>query len=162
MALIKDRQVATDDPWILVDDGDHVPSTGDVIVGLHRFLADESELRARAGRFGVRIDPTDELDELATRLDGVALVAIHFPKFADGRGYTKARLLRERYGFEGEMRAVGDVLADQLYYMQRCGIDTFDLKQGKNPELAIACLSDLSVRYQGAVDEREPLYRRGR
>jgi len=162
MVLIKDRQVATDDPWTLIDDGEHVPSSGDVIVGLHRFLADESELRARKDRFGVRVDPTDELDQLATRLEGVSIIAIHFPKFADGRGYTKARLLRERHGFEGEMRAVGDVLADQLYYMQRCGIDTFALKDGKNPELAIACLSDLSVRYQGAVDEPKPLYRRDR
>ena len=125
-----------------------------------RFLDVANALPSREGRLGVRIDPTDEIAGLVAHLDKLALVAIHFPKFADGRGYSKARLIRERHGFEGEIRAIGDVLADQLFYMGRCGMDAFELKDGKAPEKSLACLDDLKVRYQGASDEPLPLYRR--
>lgn len=162
MVLVKNRKVVEGDPWTLALDDQPVPAEGDVIVGLGRYLKDPDEWRQRSGRLGVRIDPTDEALSLAGKLEGVALIAIHFPKFSDGRGYTKARQVRERLGFEGEVRAVGDVLPDQLYYMQRCGIDAFALKEGKKAEHAIACLEDLTVAYQGASDDPRPLYRRGR
>ena len=160
MALIKNGQIVDGDGWQLIADGAPVPESGDVIVGLARLAANEAQLSARKGRLGVRVDPEDEPGEAAKVLAKVALVAIHFPKFCDGRGYTKARLLRERYGFKGELRAVGEVLADQLQFMSRCGIDSFDLAPGKDIAAALHALRDFSVTYQAATDDPQPLYRR--
>ena len=160
MALIKDRKVVTDDSWQLIADDAEVPASGDVIVGLARFVADKGGLLAREGKLGVRVDPTDDVQALKEDVGKLGLIAVNFPKFADGRGYSNARVLPERIGYEGELRAIGDVLADQLYYMQRCGMDSFALKDGKDAAKAIACLDDLTVTYQGAADDARPLYRR--
>ena len=89
------------------------------------------------------------------------LVAINFPKFGDGRGYSKARLLRERHGYKGELRAVGEVLGDQLFYMHRCGFDAFELVDGKDVDGRPALPRTISrVTYQAATDDPRPLYRR--
>jgi uncharacterized protein (DUF934 family) len=160
MALIRKRKVVENDSWTLVSDDSEVPPSGDVIVGLARFSEDRAKLLARGDKLGVRIDPTDDVSPLAEHLDALGIVAVNFPKFADGRGYSKARMLRDRHGYKGELRAVGDVLPDQLYLMQRCGIDAFALKDGKDTEKAIACLDHLTVAYQGASDDERPLYRR--
>ena len=95
-------------------------------------------------------------------LDEVTLLAVEFPKFTDGRGYSIARILRDRYGYTGELRAVGDVLHDQLLFMARCGFDAFELKAGKDIDGALAAFDAFSVYYQGAADEPEPLWRRAR
>lgn len=158
MALIdRNGEVRTDTFQLIADDA-AVPASGDVIVGLARLLA--GDVAGRSGQLGVRVDPEDDLAKLVPELGKLAVVAIHFPKFGDGRGYTHARLLRERHGFRGELRAVGEVLADQLFYMRRCGFDTFALVEGKDVNAAIAALSDFSVTYQAAADEARPLYRR--
>jgi len=148
------------DSWTHIPDDVELPTRGDIIIGLQRFLDAAIALSDREGRLGVRIEPDADIAALLPQLDKLALIAIHFPKFADGRGYSKARLLRQRHGFEGELRAVGDVLADQLFYMQRCGMDAFELKEGKDPARALACLDDLKMTYQGAADDPRPLYRR--
>jgi uncharacterized protein (DUF934 family) len=88
------------------------------------------------------------------------MVAVHFPKFNDGRGYSSARLLRERLGFAGELRAVGDVLRDQLFLLARCGFDSFALRADQDPASALSAFKDFSVRYQAATDEVLPLFRR--
>jgi uncharacterized protein (DUF934 family) len=160
MALIKHGRIVDADGWISVADGAPVPETGDVIVGLARLLTDAAALSTRKGLLGVRVDPEDEVTEAAKVLPKVALVAVNFPKFGDGRGYSKARLLRERYAFKGELRAVGEVLADQLQYMLRCGIDAFELAPGKDISAALRALHDFSVTYQAASDDPRPLYRR--
>jgi len=97
---------------------------------------------------------------LQNNLDQFALIAINFPKFADGRGYTIAQQLRVRFGYRGELRAIGDVLRDQLFFMQRVGFDAFAVRADKDVESAINSLSDFSVRYQASVDEAQPLFRR--
>jgi uncharacterized protein (DUF934 family) len=131
-----------------------------VIVGLAAWTAWQSTpAPERAGRIGVLLD-SDELPEQIPALEQVPLVAINFPKFADGRGYSSARLLRERHGYKGEVRAVGDVLRDQLFYMARCGIDSFALKAGKDIEGALAAFDDFSIAYQAAADDPRPLFRR--
>lgn len=160
MALIKQGKVVEGDAWQLIADDAPLPASGDLIVGLARLRASAQQLSAHKGRLGVRVDPEDEPSEVAELLPEVSLVAIHFPKFADGRGYSKARLLRERYGFKGELRAVGEVLADQLQYMSRCGIDAFQLAPGKDVAAALHALHDFSVTYQAATDDPRPLYRR--
>ena len=109
---------------------------------------------------GVWLQSVENIESLAGDLDRIAVIAIDFPKFTDGRGYSAARLLRERYGYQGEIRAIGDVLRDQLFFMKRCGFNAFAVKNGKDIEDALAGLRDFSETYQGAVDQPQPLFRR--
>ncbi len=158
MRVIKDKRVIEDD-WRLLEEGATIPDSGDVIVSVDRWNQERELLARRSGKTGVVLhsdgDPAD-----ITHRDELPLIAIDFPKFADGRGYSHARLLRERYGYQGELRAVGNVLRDQLFYMLRCGIDSFALQQGKDIEGALEAFDEFSVTYQAAVDEKRPLYRR--
>jgi uncharacterized protein (DUF934 family) len=158
MALIKDKRVVDNDPWIAVADDQPIPATGDVLISWQRFDRCDIEPETRDGRVGLRIAPEDDLLQVITHLPKVSLVAIDFPKFGDGRGYTKARLLRERYQYKGELRAVGEVLADQLFYMLRCGFDSFQLAAGKDTQAALRAFETFSVKYPAATDEPRPLY----
>jgi uncharacterized protein (DUF934 family) len=97
---------------------------------------------------GVRLEPDDDFEVLLPNLDSLTLIAVNFPVFTDGRGYSVARLLRGRYGYRGELRAVGDVLRDQLYFMRRCGFDAFALRADQDVELALRAFEDYSVSYQ--------------
>jgi uncharacterized protein (DUF934 family) len=94
----------------------------------------------------IRLEPAD--DPAALSLEGVSRVEVNFPKFADGRGYSTARLLRERFGYRGELRAVGHITRDLLYYLERCGFDAFELREGENPREALAGFEDFSHSYQ--------------
>ena len=111
-------------------------------------------------RVGVRLEPADDPAEIASDLDRLQLVAINFPKFADGRGYSSAVLLRTRHGYRGELRAIGDVGRDQLFYLKRSGFDAFALAPHRDPHAAAASLGDFSLRYQGSVDDPLPLFRK--
>ncbi|GLK77767.1 oxidoreductase [Methylopila jiangsuensis] len=112
------------DEWALAGEGEAV-SEGPALLPLARFLAEREALAARNAPLGVLVEPNEAIEELAPHLDRVALVALNFPKYADGRAMSSARLLRERYGYRGEVRAVGDVLIDQMPLMRRCGFDAF-------------------------------------
>lgn len=114
------------DEWTLAEAEAAVPE-GPAIVPLERFAAEHDALSGRNAPLGVLFAPGEPLDDLAPHLDRVALVVLPFPKFVDGRSSSKARLLRERYGYEGEIRAVGDVLIDQMPLMRRCGFDAFEV-----------------------------------
>lgn len=159
MQIIRNRAIV-EDGWTHVSAGETVPADGDVIVDLATFKAQREALSSRSGKVGVRLASSDEPEELAEEAAGLPLVAVEFPKFADGRGYTTGRLLRERFGFAGELRAVGDVLRDQLRYMERCGFDAFELKDGKDLREALGGFGEFSVEYQGDATEARPLYRR--
>lgn len=156
MRVIKDKQVV-EDGWLLLEPEAPVPPNGDVIVSIERW--NQGGLDARDGKVGVVVrsheDPAD-----IQRLEQLPLIAVDFPKFADGRGYSSARLLRDRLGYEGELRAVGDVLRDQLFYMFRCGITSFALKEGKDIQAALDAFEDFTVTYQAAADDPRPLFRR--
>jgi uncharacterized protein (DUF934 family) len=160
MPLLKNRAVVASDSWTFVKDEEPVPASGDVVLSAARFLREEAALVGRAGRIGVLLEPTDDVYELGPHAARLALVAVSFPKFGDGRGYSHARLLRERYGYAGELRAIGEVLADQLFYMQRVGFDAFHLVDGKDVAAAIRCFEDFSVTYQADAHEKRPLFRR--
>ena len=131
-----------------------------IVVPLAAWKARRDEWLRNLGEVGVWLGPADDPAELAADLDRLPLVAIHFPKFADGRGYSSAALLRNRYGYRGELRAIGDVGRDQLFYLKRCGFDAFWLAPHRDPHSALAGLADFSVRYQGSVDDPLPLFRR--
>lgn len=105
------------------------------------------------------LEPADDPALAATRLADVALVAVRFPVFTDGRGYSTARLLRTRYGWRGELRAIGDIRRDQLFYLARCGFDTFELLDGEPVDAALAAFGAFSEVYQAGAD-RGPLFAR--
>lgn len=109
---------------------------------------------------GVWIGANDEYEALIDDMLDLPLIAIDFPSFRDGRGYTVAFLLRTRYGYRGELRAIGDVLRDQLFYMHRCGFDTFAVREDKDIQDALKGLTEYTIRYQGAVDDPVPLFRK--
>ena len=113
-----------------------------------------------AGGEVLRLEPADDPAALAGRLAAAARVEVNFPTFTDGRGYSIARLLRERHGYAGELRAVGDVQRDQLFYLSRCGFDAFLLREGEDPDGALAALQDFSDAYQASAAQPIPLFRR--
>jgi uncharacterized protein (DUF934 family) len=98
----------------------------------------------------VRLEPGDDPAKIAGELERLARIEVNFPKFGDGRGYSIAKLLRERYGYKGELRAVGHITRDHLYYMERVGFDAFELREGEDPEEALAAFETFSVSYQRA------------
>ncbi len=157
--LILDRKVATD-TWTLVEEGAAVPATGDVIVPLATWKTESAALKERAGRTGVWLKPADDPAALADALTRLNLVAVQFPAFTDGRGYSTARLLRERLGYTGELRAIGDIQRDQLFYLSRVGFNAFALKDGQDAEGALAAFSDFTDAYQTSVAQPVPWYRR--
>ena len=108
----------------------------------------------------LRLEPTDDPASVADRLDRVARIEVNFPKFGDGRGYSIARLLRERYGYKGELRAIGEVVRDHLFYMESCGFDAFLLREGEDPVEALTGFEDFSESYQASVARPLPLFRR--
>lgn len=108
----------------------------------------------------VFLSNTDDPLLLAEHIGVINAIAIEFPKPTDGRGYSIARLLRDRVGYRGELRAVGAVAYDQLNFMRRCGFDTFDLRDGEDPVVALKAFSEMSLVYQGATDDPRPLFRR--
>ena len=134
--------------------------TGNIIVPLAYWQANRDALLSR-GDVAVWLAPGEEPKDLEDDLGALPLVAIHFPAFKDGRGYSYARELRTRYNFKGEVRATGDVLRDQLFYMTRCGFNAFEVREDRSIEEALQGLKDFSVTYQGDVNEPRPLYRRG-
>lgn len=161
MKVIKDQKIVQD-AWQRVPDNAPLPS-GDVILSWARWQHEADELAQHQGRIAVSINGDDDVEALIPHLAKFDLIAIEFPQFVDGRGYSLARLLRQRYGYQGELRAIGDVLRDQLYFMARCGIDSFAVREDKDFEDALNAFQEFSVTYQGAADEGKPIYRqRGR
>ncbi|MFT4570164.1 MAG: hypothetical protein ACI8TX_000815 [Hyphomicrobiaceae bacterium] len=152
MALIRKGGIDENDTWQRLDD-DQPAGAGDIIVSLARWNVARDELLAREGRLGLQLEPADEPEDLVSDLRFFALVAVEFPKFTDGRGYSTARLLRERLGFRGELRAIGDVLPDQVGFMQRCGFDAMELVEGRDVSVALAALDEISIRYQATGEE---------
>jgi uncharacterized protein (DUF934 family) len=131
---------------------------GPVLVPLAYWKEHRGGLVAR-GDVGVWLAPADEPRDLADDLASVALVAVHFPKFGDGRGYSTAFLLRTRHGYRGELRAFGDIGRDHLFHLARVGFDSYVLPDRYDPHAALASFDELSVRYQGSVDDPVPLFR---
>ena len=164
MALIKGRKQSADS-WKLLEHSDdaskiELPAFGDLIVPLSAWRAQRQELLAHEGGLGIWLTGSDEPGDIASDLEHFDIVAVRFASFTDGRGYSIGRLLRERYRWLGELRAIGDVQRDQLYYLFRCGFDAYDLRDGEDVETAFAAFNDFSEAYQTGVDRSVPLFRR--
>lgn len=163
--VIRHGQVVGDVWQVLVPGPGEEPGSvalpeGPLAVALPVWKARRAELLARSSPVGVRLETADDPADIAADLPRLALVSVHFPKFADGRGHSLGYLLRRRFGFAGELRATGDVLRDHLFYLSRSGFDSFRLREGIDPQAALPSLADFSVTYQAAADARAPLFRR--
>ncbi|MDY7579561.1 DUF934 domain-containing protein [Herbaspirillum sp. RTI4] len=164
--IIKDRLVVSDDWTVLrLSEGetaaDIVVPEGKVIVPLTVWQAQTEKLKLRP-QLGVWLASNERPEELADQLASFQVIAVDFPKFVDGRGYSSAYNLRARLGYTGELRAIGDVLRDQLFYLQRVGFNAFAVRADKNIDDALKGLTDFSEKYQTSWDEKNPLFRRGR
>jgi uncharacterized protein (DUF934 family) len=143
-----------EDPWQRLGDDAPVPADGLVLVSFTRWREARAALLARRGPVGVALANTDPVEALASDTARLDLIALHFPKFSDGRAYSQARLLRERHAFAGELRATGQVLRDQFVFMLRAGFDTFEVKKDSDAAAFAATAKRYSVFYQPTGDGR--------
>ena len=153
MPLVKNGKVATDIFVHVADDGE-LPEGGNALISAARFLENPEGLLAKTAKLGVIWPNNRDLDDLVPFLDRLAVVALVFPTFRDGRAYSQARLLRERYGYEGELRATGQVLRDQFLFMLRAGFDTLEAKKASDAEAFALTSARYSVFYQPTGDGR--------
>jgi uncharacterized protein (DUF934 family) len=153
MPLFRESGIV-EDPWQRLDDDAPVPADGMVLVGFTRWREARAAMLARRGPVGVALANTDPVEALAADTSRLDLVTLHFPKFSDGRAYSQARLLRERLGYQGELRATGNVLQDQALFMLRCGFDSFESEQKGFSEALARARTLFSVVYQPAEDGR--------
>jgi uncharacterized protein (DUF934 family) len=152
MRLILRRHELAADDWRHL--GENAAESDALIIPLAQLRADPERWQRRAGPLGVRLSPADAVEELRAALPHLSLVAVEFPTAGDGRGYSQGRLLRERLGFSGELRAVGaGVRQDQVYLLARCGFDVLELAAGEDPEAAQRALGRYDVGYQPGAPE---------
>jgi len=159
MPLVKAGQIIND-PYLRILDDAPIPNDAAVIVPAARFLADADELTKRGAPLGVLWPNDRKLSELEPYLNKIALIALVFPTFKDGRAYSQARILRERYRFRGELRATGQVLRDQFLFLLRAGFDSFDVVKEADAQAFKDAVHRYSVFYQPAADGQLPAFRR--
>jgi len=160
LRIIKDDKVV-EDGWVRitsVEAGQAVPD-GDIILPFRYWKENRASLETRKGNTAVCLNGEDRIADIVNDLDKFSLIALDFPLFKDGRCYSHARLLRDRYGYKGDIRAVGDVLRDQLFFMKRCGISSFHIRSDKDIADALNSFKDFSVKYQTAADRAPPVYK---
>ncbi|MES2601085.1 MAG: DUF934 domain-containing protein [Pseudomonadota bacterium] len=159
MPLVKGNTVVSDEYVHLADDAE-LPADGAVLVSAERFLADAEAALSRNSKLGVIWPNNRDVDDLLPYLERLAAVALVFPVFRDGRAYTQARLLRERFKFRGELRATGQVLRDQFVFMLRAGFDAFEVKKQSDAEAFASVAKRYSVFYQPTGDGRITAFHR--
>lgn len=142
-----------------------IPATGKVIVPLSVYVAQKDTLESRmdTGSAGIWLDTHEALETLISNVDDInnlPIIAVHVERFADGRIFSLGTLLRTRYGFKNELRAFGDVLRDQLFFLKRSGFNSYLIRADRSAEEALASLNDFTIPYQGAVDEPSPVFKR--
>ena len=163
MKVIKNLAIVEDSWQLLRVVPETGPPAGDAIVPFHWWLEHASDVVHRNGRTGVLIDGDTDPEALVPHLSQWPLIALDFSiseaGLVDGRCYSSARLLRERFQYQEELRAVGDVLRDQLLFMNRCGIDSFHIRDDRDAEEALAAFQEISVYYQSTADDKPPVHR---
>jgi uncharacterized protein (DUF934 family) len=158
--IIRDGAIIGDDWTLLAKDAKELPATSKIIVPLALWKAQRNALLARGEPLGVWLDSAEDPADIAADVNHFSVIAVNYPAFKDGRGSSTAYLLRTRYNFKGELRAIGDVLRDQLFALKRVGFNAFAVRADKDIEDALKGLSDFSEVYQGSVDQPLPLFRR--
>ena len=163
--LIDRNGVELPNPWAILDKDAALETvlahaSDSLIVPLGLWHAERGNLLASSKRVTVWLDSDESADAIAGDLPNLDMIALNFPVFTDGRGYSTASCLRRHYAYEGEIRAIGDVLRDQLFYLRRCGFTTFDLKDSVKLEDARRAMRDFADNYQATVEQPLPLFRR--
>lgn len=148
MPIIKNQEIA-ENTWSFIAD-DAPLSDGDITVSSNRWNSEKTLLLQHCGKVGVRLQPGDSLNNISDDLSKIDLVELTFPAFTDGRLFSAARLLRDKFNYRGEIRAVGHYLADQVYYLHRVGVDTFEFENPQDLQVALNAINDFSVRYQNS------------
>ena len=146
--IIKQREVIAD-PWRYEEESADSPA---IIVSLTQWQAERDGLLASGRKLGVKIGPADKVEALADDAGKLQLIALEFTGLGEGRGYSQAHILRRRYGFKGELRAMGKIQRDQLFCMARCGIDAYEMPEGTDLVVALTAFGDYSVAYQPGID----------
>ena len=149
MQIIKDKQII-DDSWSYVAD-DAELKKGDISVSLARWKKDKQQLLQYNEKIGVRIGPADAVEDIADDLKDIQLIELDFPAFADGRIFSHAWLLRGRYNYQGEIRATGHFMPDQVFYLSRVGVNAFSLEKIEDLPVALSTLNDFTVNYQKSI-----------
>lgn len=157
--ILKDTQVVSDN-WLLLDDSAESIPTGDILMSYEQWQTFSGQLSNHDGKLAVWLEGHAEIEQIIEPLLDLPLIAINFPKFADGRGFSSARLIRERYNYSGELRAIGGFIRDQLYLLNRCGFNAFQFSDENELSDAAESLKDFSENYQVSVDQENPLFRR--
>ncbi len=151
MQIIKDNSIA-EDHWRHITD-EPIPNDGCISVSVTRWKAEKNLLLSRHGDLGIRMSPEDSIEEVASDLMQFQLIALEFPIFTDGRSFSTARLLRSRYHYQGELRAIGDFLRDQIFFLTRVGFNSLEFNdENKDLQETLAALNDFSVTYQSSTD----------
>lgn len=162
--LIKNGELV-DDSWVLVKEANNagilqaLPGRN-LIVPFKFWKFFQQDIAEYWGDIAIWLNSDEDVNDIKEPLEGFPLIALNFPVFSDGRSYTNARELRESFSYQGEIRAIGDVLRDQLFYMHRCGFDAFQLRYDQDLEECLAALSDFKTGYQASIDQPQPLFRR--
>ncbi len=156
--IIRNGAIVSDSYQLVTEIGE-LPNS-DIIVSFAVLQQQSTIVLAHSHKKGVMLKPDQHPELIAEHLPHLDIIALDFPAFADGRGYSYAVLLRQRYGFTGELRATGDIFKDNLFYLKRCGFDSFAVRADKDINIALQGLNDFSLGYQASVDESLPLYRR--
>ncbi|MHA1165163.1 MAG: DUF934 domain-containing protein [Alphaproteobacteria bacterium] len=151
MPLIKDGRLV-EDGWVTLDDEAVIPEQGDVIISLERLRQEGASIKARIGRLGVALKNSINEGEIEAYLPHIDLIALHFPAFTDGRAYSQARQLRTKHGFTGELRATGNVLADQAAFLARVGFDNFEVDDTQSIDVWNKAVRSMSLAYQRGYD----------
>jgi len=159
MALIKNGTITATDDWRWIDDEAAIPGEGDIVVGLERWQGERESLEGRNGGLALRLRSDQLAESVADDLHRFAMIALEFPKFTDGRAFSTARLLRERYGFTGELRAVGHIIQDQFLFLQRSGFDALEVDERTDLEAWQEAIAAVDLVYQAAADSRHAIPR---
>ena len=157
--VLKDNRLIDDSWTLLTEDSESLPS-GDILLSYSQWQTFSDQLDSHDGSVGVIIEGNAHIEDIIEPLLKLPLIAINFPKFADGRAFSSARLIRERYEYTGEIRAVGGFIRDQLYYLSRCGFNAFKFDDSVDLTESAKSLQDFSEAYQVSVDQESPLFRR--
>ncbi|WP_428385595.1 DUF934 domain-containing protein [Nevskia ramosa] len=160
--LIRNLRIEADDYVLLADDV-ALPASGKVIVSHARWLAERDALLASGLTIGIKLPNTVDIAKVLPEIAERPLIELDFPSFPDGRAYSQARLLAERFQYKGELRATGKaVVRDQFQFLLRCGFTSFELRDGQDPAACLAAVHEFSVPYQQAADHAEPVFLRRR
>lgn len=165
MQKLINKESSVDNLWITLKEATELEALEavrgkNIILPLKFWKLFKAELSAHTGDIGVWLDSDETAEDLAEDLNELPLIALNFPAFSDGRSYSTARELRQRFSYKGEIRAIGDVLRDQLYYMSQCGFDTFELRSDQDIESCLQAFTDFRTGYQSTIVEPSPLFRR--